>query len=275
MNEKKYMVQTSALAVAVVLAGSLSVKANITLQLTDATSKAEAGFVATVPTGTLNANELIGIYHFNASGLGPSTIWSTCVSPLGSLDNGGPYTYSEVGFSAGAPGHNPSSWATGQGGDSGIQNAQYLWRLFSPAIITGGNAAQGAGLQLAMFKALYDSTFYGVVGNGNFNVTTWAGGTGAGTAYAYYTSDLAALNAGSVSTHLGSGSILRDSAYYNNGLNNGTPTPGAGQDLIYNVTPVPEPTTIVAGALLLLPFGASTLRVLRRRTASAPMTSEF
>jgi hypothetical protein len=33
-------------------------------------------------------------------------------------------------------------------------------------------------------------------------------------------------------------------------------------------TPVPEPTTMIAGALLLLPFGASTLRVLRRnRTA--------
>jgi hypothetical protein len=31
--------------------------------------------------------------------------------------------------------------------------------------------------------------------------------------------------------------------------------------------PVPEPTTMIAGALLLLPFGASTLRILRRRTA--------
>jgi hypothetical protein len=31
--------------------------------------------------------------------------------------------------------------------------------------------------------------------------------------------------------------------------------------------PVPEPTTLIAGALLLLPFGASTLRILRRRTA--------
>ena len=30
---------------------------------------------------------------------------------------------------------------------------------------------------------------------------------------------------------------------------------------------VPEPTTMIAGALLLLPFGASTLRMLRRRTA--------
>ena len=29
--------------------------------------------------------------------------------------------------------------------------------------------------------------------------------------------------------------------------------------------PVPEPTTFIAGALLLLPFGASTLRMLRKK----------
>jgi len=32
---------------------------------------------------------------------------------------------------------------------------------------------------------------------------------------------------------------------------------------------VPEPTTMIAGALLLLPFGASTLRVLRRHRKQA------
>jgi hypothetical protein len=31
------------------------------------------------------------------------------------------------------------------------------------------------------------------------------------------------------------------------------------------LTPVPEPTTMVAGAMLLLPFGFSTLRILRKR----------
>ena len=37
---------------------------------------------------------------------------------------------------------------------------------------------------------------------------------------------------------------------------------------VKGVAPVPEPTTMIAGALLLLPFGASTLRILRRnRTA--------
>ena len=39
-------------------------------------------------------------------------------------------------------------------------------------------------------------------------------------------------------------------------------------DVSYNLSPVPEPTTVIAGALLLLPFGASTLRLLRKhRTA--------
>jgi hypothetical protein len=43
---------------------------------------------------------------------------------------------------------------------------------------------------------------------------------------------------------------------------------GLPDDLTIGVqSVVPEPTTMVAGALLLLPFGASTLRILRRRTA--------
>jgi hypothetical protein len=35
-----------------------------------------------------------------------------------------------------------------------------------------------------------------------------------------------------------------------------------------SLTAVPEPTTMIAGALLLLPFGASTLRMLRKRRAA-------
>ena len=42
------------------------------------------------------------------------------------------------------------------------------------------------------------------------------------------------------------------------------------QDILaqFDVTPVPEPTTMLAGALLLLPFGASTLRILRKTRAA-------
>ena len=47
----------------------------------------------------------------------------------------------------------------------------------------------------------------------------------------------------------------------------------SGVSITYQITPqvhnvvVPEPTTMLAGALLLLPFGASTLRILRRDRA--------
>jgi hypothetical protein len=36
----------------------------------------------------------------------------------------------------------------------------------------------------------------------------------------------------------------------------------------FHQTAVPEPSTVVAGALLLLPFGVSTLRILRKSKAS-------
>ena len=48
---------------------------------------------------------------------------------------------------------------------------------------------------------------------------------------------------------------------------NFSPYAGGTLQVTYNYTPsaVPEPTTMVAGAMLLLPFGASALRILRRK----------
>ena len=47
---------------------------------------------------------------------------------------------------------------------------------------------------------------------------------------------------------------------------------GGSLEVEFNYTPavssVPEPTTVIAGALMLLPFGASTMRSLRKKRAS-------
>jgi len=43
---------------------------------------------------------------------------------------------------------------------------------------------------------------------------------------------------------------------------------GGSQSGLNTYAPVPEPTTLVAGMLLLLPFGASTLRTLRKNRAA-------
>jgi hypothetical protein len=49
------------------------------------------------------------------------------------------------------------------------------------------------------------------------------------------------------------------------GLEIGNGGSGAANANIDSITVVPEPTTMIAGALLLLPFGASTVRILRKR----------
>jgi hypothetical protein len=260
MRASKILVQTVVLAVAVLLAGGLSAKATITLQLSDGNSKAESGFTSAGSAGAaITSDELIGIYLFKSSGTeGPvNPFWSTCLSPNGNLD-WGTHNYTSYSFLGGSPGQNPASWSTVGAGDSGIQNAQFLWRVFSPTIIASGTADQGAGLALAMYEALYDSTGYGTTasGDGKFYVTSGLSG-GVLTAYNTYLGALnTASSAANVSANLGSGYVLRS-----------TET-GAGQDLIWDVSPVPEPTTMIAGALLLLPVGASTLRILRKNRAA-------
>ena len=259
MRKTKHSTQTVALAAALLLGVTLSAQASITLDLQESTlgQRASYGITASSTVGAgINNNEWIGIYQFASTGSERPTspFWSMCLSPAGVLDNAS-HNYTSYSFSAGNPGSNPAAWAAGTQGDAGIQNAQYLWRLHSPTIISSGTAAQGTGLALAIYEALYDSTGYGTTaaGNGNF----WLTSPLSGSIYNAYTAYLGALNGASsvanVTANQGSGNILRSTES------------GAGQDMIWNVTPVPEPTTMIAGALLLLPFGASTLRVLRKR----------
>jgi hypothetical protein len=67
------------------------------------------------------------------------------------------------------------------------------------------------------------------------------------------------------------GALLEATASWGSTPNNGTefgnfdPTAGATLQVTYNYSAVPEPTTVVAGGMLLLPFGACALRLLRRK----------
>jgi hypothetical protein len=73
---------------------------------------------------------------------------------------------------------------------------------------------------------------------------------------------------GSVNSSLVPGSDLSGSGYLWLTEQDFTFTdPGTLNVADLGATPVPEPTTMVAGAMLLLPFGASTLRMLRRKSA--------
>ncbi len=120
-------------------------------------------------------------------------------------------------------------------------------------VLTSGSTAEKAALQLAVWEALYDTaaagTTYSLAG-GRFSVNS-----GDSSAVSMATLWLSQVHA--------------NAAYAGYLL---IPTPEAqyslsAQEVFYNVTPVPETSTLVAGALLLLPFGASTLRLVRRKHA--------
>jgi len=221
----------------------------------------------------------IGIYTFAVTGSSsPSTtgltvgetIYSICLSPLGDIPSGSS-SYTVESFAEANAGLNPALWAWNHSVSTpqywGIENADYLWRAVANAGQSGlgsvgaavGSAAKkdaGAALALAIYTVLYDSTGYGTYAEtaGNYKPSL-----SAGLETTDYTADLALLSPGVVTANLQTGSAL-------------VPAVTSGQDLIYfNPNggklnpPVPEPTTMVAGVLLALPFGASTLRILRKK----------
>lgn len=121
-------------------------------------------------------------------------------------------------------------------------------------VLTTGTQNEKSALQLAVWEALYDTAAGGTtysLANGRFSV--YAGAQSA--------RDTAATWLSQVNTSAKyAGYLLIPAPENQHGL--------YAQEMFYNVTPIPEPTTVIAGALLLLPFGVSTLRVLRKNRAA-------
>lgn len=253
-------------------------QATVTMTLTDATTYAEnsGSFTATLNGNQIiTGDDLIGIYSFSISqGSSPALstpFYTTCVSPAGLLDWGS-HTYDLKTFGQEQPGLNPpglggaTGWAGANpvDGGYGIQNANFLFSQLSGKILgggiggqAGGVADQGAAMALAMYTSLYNSTALGTLGGSAFQLT---GGL-TGNVSTDYTDDINFLTGAKVPVV--NGYVLRPNPTF----------PGAGQDMILlasglpqGFTPVPEPTTMIAGALMLLPFGASTIRILRRKS---------
>jgi hypothetical protein len=241
----------------------------------------------------LVSGSAIGVYRFDQDLTSPATspytdegdLYSICLSP-GNFVNTEWHTYDSLTFQVANPGNTPNPWAfdnnatpANKADDKvyGIQNAAYLYSLFAnygalnPLGVIGSTGtssdkkARGLGLALAMYTALYDSSTYGTIGNlGLF--TYQLNGDAISTAALSYRSQYLAVLDGSlgvknkIATAIASGTLLGDvlkedpeSQYQADQefllLRTYPPTP-----------PVPEPSTIIAGCLLLLPFGASILR---------------
>lgn len=119
-------------------------------------------------------------------------------------------------------------------------------------VLTSGTLTDKAALQLAVWEALYDTTSGG---SPSLNLTTGRFKVLAGDAAAIAEAASWALAVNYSHTYAGY-LLVPDPTVQNGAL---------AQETFFNVTPVPEPTTMIAGAMLLLPFGASTLRFMRNK----------
>jgi hypothetical protein len=175
---------------------------------------------------------------------GYANFTTVCVDLEGRIYTGQNYTFDKVAFS-GQTGLNPQ-WGTPATSTTaayqGIENAAWLFAHHN----TVTTAKDWAALQLAVWDVIYNTDATGKVTGSRFSVTTDVDSAW----------DLAQTWVGS---------LPRTTDYVGYLLK---PTDTTAQELFIGVTPVPEPTTIIAGALLLLPFGASTLRALRRNRAA-------
>jgi len=177
-------------------------------------------------------------YEYNT----PTTPFSgqTGVNPTWGADNG--------------PGHILNSAANAA---QAIQNAAYLFYNYGQLTSAGlgGTTEEKAALQLAVWSALYDTTDNGTVMGSRFS---FSGGDA--TAVAQANSWLSSLNSQADAGNFGyTGYLLSPSSLTANGAGSEPP-----QELFLGAAPVPEYSTVIAGALLLLPFGTSALRILRR-----------
>jgi hypothetical protein len=271
MRESQQIVQTLALASAVVLLGSLSARATVDMTFSWDQTYYQAGYTADY----INGSDAIGIYRFNTSGSGiPDPYWSVCLSPAGLLD-GSTHQYNILPFSAANPGIYPSAWAWGVVGITpqywGINNAAYLWNKYGMGIVNntgsiGYQNQRAAALEFAVWTALYNSMGYGQLGGSAWSAPTGQMGSATrhdSTLY-WYNTYLNALTTSGLNHAVYTGNVLESTIA--DSPNN--PNSGGSQEFLLLGTPVPEPATMVAGALLLLPFAASTLRFVRRNRAA-------
>jgi hypothetical protein len=197
----------------------------------------------------------------------PSSYVTVCTDIQGTLYLGQSYVYNTpVTSFSGQTGVNPTwgavntpAYVSGSGADAAnaaqaIQNAAHLFYTYGQLTSTGigGTPEQMAALQLAVWEALYDTTSGGNVVTTGGRLTV-SGGDAAAVALA--NTWLSGLDGSYGLT----GYLLYPSQ--KTGVNADGEPP---QELLIAM-PVPEASTVIAGALLMLPFAASTFKILRKK----------
>jgi hypothetical protein len=150
-------------------------------------------------------------------------------------------------------------------GTKAVQNAAWIYNTqFLPNAGTMNNY-QAAAIQLAIWAALYDTEATGV-NAGKLDSTTVTAGEFQESGFNSQTVTDANNILSALQAVAGTSATSGYNEYWLAPVNGSGQVAALSQGLIAPM-PVPEPTTLIAGALLMLPFGASTLRFLRKNRA--------
>src|ERR1039458_4069384 len=153
-------------------------------------------------------------------------------------------------------------------GPLGALNSLSMSFAFSNPILTGNAPFAAFGISDNSTGAADNHRLNVISENGNqligtslVHVWDWTLNGGAGGDVA----GMSGVTLNSILATYGTWEVMRAYAYIGD---TGGPSSGSVDINSITVSPVPEPTTMIAGALLLLPFGASTIRKFRKnRTA--------
>jgi hypothetical protein len=247
------------LAMAVAVECSMAAaSASVTYQINNGGLEA---FNVKIDTTTINGALAGGILINRISSTDPTmpaSYVTVCTDIQGTLYLGQPYTYNTpVTPFSGQSGVNPN-WGDGSNDGSAamaIQNAAHLFYTYAQLTSTGlgGTTEQKAALQLAVWEALYNTTAGGGVTGTRFTVASGSDPT-------------AITDASNMLLGLDGDYGLTGYLLYPNPLS-GVNADGEPPQELLIANPVPESPTVIAGALLLLPFAASTFQILRKKHA--------
>ena len=222
------MKQLQLAIVVAALAAASSARASITLTFNN---------VSPVQTVTLNASGGVninnqgvyaGIYNLTVNGVATPSLCIDIARDISAGQTFNDYSYSSLAAAPLSP--------SGPMGPSAASDIEKLWAAYYSSSMNDASGVTAAALQVAIWEDI---------------------GAKAGT-YSLTVSD--------------NSSVTTEAAVMLNSLSSLTATADlvglVSQDGQNYVVAVPEPATMIAGALLLLPLGASTLRILRKsRTA--------
>ena len=226
--------------------------------------------------GTYEGSFYLGAITLQGSVFGnPASFSSVCTDLRGVVYVGTTYQFSDQQYNGLLQGLNPkwgddnaSSFIDQASASAAIQNAADIFAKHNAASAYGSatRAQWWAAIQLSVWDALYNTKSDGTIDTSStarFKISSGAVDSTVLGLVSSWLQPAGAHYAGDILVPIIPGSSPTG------WVPDGPPSasPGA-QGMLYDVTPVPEPTTLIAGALLLLPFGASTLRVLRKHRAA-------